>query len=83
MLTSILHAAAATAAFPSEEPGGEPTEEPSEDDPYATTGHPEAFLRALHLQLAVGGAAPAVRPDLLLVLVDALRTTNRRYLRPH
>ena len=53
------------------------------DDPFPTTGNPEAFLRALHLQLALARAAPAVRPDLLLVLVDALRATNRHYLRPH
>jgi hypothetical protein len=82
--------AAATATFPSgalpaedgTDPGGEPGGEPTGDDPFTRTGHPEAFLRALHLQLALAGAAPAVRPDLLLVLVDALRATNRHHLRP-
>lgn len=52
-------------------------------DPFLATGNAEAFLRALHLQLALGAPAPAVRPDLLLVLVEALRTTNPHYLRPH
>jgi hypothetical protein len=52
------------------------------DDPFRTTGNPEAFLRALYLQLSLGGDAPAVRSDLLLVLVDVLRATNRHSLRP-
>jgi len=45
-------------------------------DPYLVGGNLEAFLRALHLQLVLSPEPPAVRPDLLLVLVDALRTTN-------
>lgn len=36
----------------------------------------QAFLRALYLQLALGGRPPAVRADLLLVLVGVLRETN-------
>jgi hypothetical protein len=51
-------------------------------DRYLATGNAEGFLRALYLQLSLGSPAPAVRSDLLLVLVDALRVTNRHYLRP-
>lgn len=46
----------------------------------ATPFNAQAFLRALHLQLAVGRAHPAVRADLLLALVDVLRRTNGHYL---
>ncbi len=49
-------------------------------DPFLTTGNPESFLRALYLQLALGGPGPEVRPDLLLVVVEALRGTNPHYL---
>jgi hypothetical protein len=49
-------------------------------DPYQTTGDAEAFLRALYLQLALAPGHPSVRSDLLLVLVDALRTTNPHLL---
>lgn len=49
-------------------------------DPYLRGGNAEAFLRALYLQLALGQRAPAVRADLLLVLVEALRSTNPHYL---
>lgn len=45
-------------------------------DPHLSGGNAEAFLRALHLQLALGPRPPAVRSDLLLVVVDALRRTN-------
>lgn len=45
-------------------------------DPYPAGADLEAFLRALHLQLLLGPEPPAARADLLLVLVDALRTTN-------
>jgi hypothetical protein len=37
----------------------------------------QAFLRSLHLQLALGPRQPEVRADLLLVVIDALRSTNR------
>jgi hypothetical protein len=37
----------------------------------------QSYLRALHLQLSLGAARPDVRSDLLLVLVEALRETNR------
>lgn len=50
---------------------------PSESqDPYLVTGNPEAFLRSLHLQLQLAPDPPQMRPDLLLVLVDALRQSN-------
>jgi len=45
-------------------------------NPFHRTFNVEAFLRALHLQLVLGAARPDVRPDLLLVLLDALRSTN-------
>jgi hypothetical protein len=37
----------------------------------------QSYLRALHLQVSLGAARPGVRSDLLLVLVEALRETNR------
>ena len=49
-------------------------------DPFLVRGDTEAFLRALHLQLVLAPDPPQVRADLLLVLVDALRRTNRSYL---
>jgi hypothetical protein len=51
-------------------------------DPYLRSGNSEAFLRALYLQLALGQRPPAVRADLMLLLVDALRSTNRGFLEP-
>ena len=51
-------------------------------DPYATSANPEAFLRALHLQVALAADQVSVRADLLLELVDALRATNAAYLQP-
>ena len=50
-------------------------------DPFLAGGNAQAFLRALHLQLALAPAPPAIRSDLLLVMVDALRATNPHYLR--
>ena len=59
------------------------THGPGEDaDPYARSANPEAFLRALYLQLAIGPRPPAVRSDLLLVLVEALRRSNPWTLAP-
>jgi hypothetical protein len=49
-------------------------------DPYLAGGNAEAFLRALYLQLSLGSRPPQVRSDLLLVVVDALRSTNHAYL---
>ncbi|SDO32040.1 Protein of unknown function [Nocardioides szechwanensis] len=51
-------------------------------DPFLAGGNAEAFLRALYLQLAMGQRPPAVRADLMLLLVDALRSTNPHYLGP-
>jgi Protein of unknown function (DUF2785) len=53
---------------------------PADRDPYLTTGNPESFLRALHLQVQLAPEPIDVRADLLLTIVDALRTTNAVYL---
>jgi hypothetical protein len=53
---------------------------PPETDPFLVTGNPEAFLRALHLQVALAPEPIDVRADLLLELVGALRVTNAAYL---
>ncbi|MGA8245356.1 MAG: DUF2785 domain-containing protein [Nocardioides sp.] len=53
---------------------------PADRDPYLTTANPEAFLRALHLQVQLAPEPIDVRADLLLTIVDALRTTNAVYL---
>jgi hypothetical protein len=49
-------------------------------DPFLPTANAEAFLRALHLQLAIAPTPPDIRPDLLLVAMSALRSTNPSYL---
>jgi hypothetical protein len=49
-------------------------------DPFLLTGDAEAFLRALYLQLALVPDPPALRSDLMLTLLDALRRSNRGYL---
>ncbi len=51
-------------------------------DPFLVGGNAQAFLRALHLQLALGPRPPEVRSDLLLVLVQALKATNPDFLMP-
>ena len=53
---------------------------PAGEDPYLTTGNPEAFLRALHLQVALAPEPIDVRADLLLTIIDALRASNSAYL---
>jgi hypothetical protein len=53
---------------------------PTNGDPYLASGNVEAFLRALYLQLALGTQPPAVRADLLLLLLDELRTSNPGWL---
>ncbi|WP_210440412.1 DUF2785 domain-containing protein [Nocardioides xinjiangensis] len=60
---------------------GNPVGGPVDHDPFAATAAAQAFLRALFVQLSLAPDAPAVRPDLLLVLIEALRTTNAPYLR--
>ncbi len=49
-------------------------------DPFLPTANAEAFLRALHLQLAIAPSPPEIRPDLLLAVMAALRSTNPSYL---
>ncbi|MDE0776103.1 DUF2785 domain-containing protein [Nocardioides sp.] len=48
----------------------------SSADPYLATGNAQGFLRSLYLGLALGARPPAIRADLMLVLVGALRGTN-------
>lgn len=47
--------------------------------PFRVIGNVQAYLRSLHLQLALGTQHPAVRTDLLLVLIAHLRRTNPAY----
>lgn len=49
-------------------------------DPYRAAGNVQAFLRALHLQLALGPRAPAARADLLLTLIDHLKRAHPDFL---
>jgi hypothetical protein len=51
-------------------------------DPFATASPAQDFLRALFVQLSLAPEPPTVRPDLLLVLIDALRATNAPFLSP-
>lgn len=51
-------------------------------NPFLVAGNAQSFLRSLHLQLALGQEQPDVRSDLLLVLIDYLRRTNRPYFIP-
>lgn len=53
---------------------------PEGTDPGDHQAAPEAFLRALHLQLALGPRKPPLRADLLLAVVAALSRTNAAYL---
>jgi hypothetical protein len=47
-----------------------------DDDPYLVTGNVQSYLRALYVQLALSTRPPAVRADLLLVLIEQLRKSN-------
>ena len=60
---------------------GNPFGGPVDHDPFAPTAAPQALLRALFVQLSLAPEAPTVRPDLLLVVIDALRLSNSPYLR--
>jgi hypothetical protein len=60
---------------------GNPFVGPVDFDPFAPTAAPQAFLRALFVQLSLAPEPPTVRPDLLLVVIEALRMTNAPYLR--
>ncbi|GAB3020972.1 membrane protein [Nocardioides flavus (ex Wang et al. 2016)] len=53
---------------------------PVDHDPFAHTAAPQAFLRALFVHLSLAPEPPGVRPDLLLVVIEALRMTNAPYL---
>ena len=46
-----------------------------------TAENAQTFLRAVHLQLALGAPAPRARADLLLAVLAALRASNRDVLR--
>ncbi|WP_416956950.1 DUF2785 domain-containing protein [Nocardioides sp. T5] len=60
---------------------GNPFAAPVDHDPYAPAAAAQAFLRALFVQLSLAPEPPSVRPDLLLVVIEALRMTNVPYLR--
>jgi len=60
--------------------GGASAHTREDRDPFLRTGNAESFLRALYLQLALAPNPPAVRADLLLVLVQALKRTNPHFL---
>ena len=49
-------------------------------DPFLVAGNVQAYLRSLHLQLALTPNPPAVRADLLLTVMDRLRDSNPDYL---
>jgi hypothetical protein len=49
-------------------------------DPYLHGGNADAFLRALYFQLAFAPKPPAVRSNVLLLVVDALKTAHPHYL---
>jgi len=51
-----------------------------EADPFVGTADAQAFLRALHLQVALAPQPVEFRSDLLLELVAVLRSTNPSYL---
>jgi hypothetical protein len=57
-----------------------PAPDAGERDPYRVTGNVQGYLRALHLQLALAPHPPACRSDLLLVVMDALRSANPHLL---
>ncbi|GAA5117666.1 DUF2785 domain-containing protein [Alloalcanivorax gelatiniphagus] len=60
---------------------GNPFVGPVDHDPFAPAAAPQAFLRALFVQLSLAAEPPTVRSDLLLVVIEALRMTNAPYLR--
>ncbi len=51
----------------------------ADHNPFHVAGNVQSYLRGLHLQLGLGGQRPAVRTDLLLVLIDQLKATNSAY----
>ena len=59
---------------------GNPFGGPVDHDPFAGTAAPQAFLRALFVQLSLAPEPPPVRSDLLLVVIEALRMSNAPFL---
>ena len=59
---------------------GNPFGTGGDGDPFPPTAMPQTFLRALFVHLSLGPEPPLVRPDLLLVVIEALRLTNAHYL---
>ena len=51
-----------------------------DDDPYTVAGNVQPYLRAPHLQLALAPRPPAHRADLLLTLIDRLKSANPNFL---
>lgn len=51
-------------------------------DPYLVAANVQAYLRSLHLLLAIAPHPPANRSDLLLAVMDRLRESNPDYLSP-
>ena len=62
-------------------PPATPSRARSTTTPTPRPPAPQAFLRALFVQLSLAPEPPTVRPDLLLVVIEALRMTNAPYLR--
>jgi hypothetical protein len=62
--------------------GASPYTRAEGSDPFLPTNTAQAFLRSLYLRLAVGSRPPAVRADLMLVLVGLLRETNPSFQHP-
>ncbi len=60
--------------------GANPFAATGQRDPYHVANNAQAFLRALHLQLSLAGNPPQVRPDMILVLIEALKATNVPFL---
>ena len=54
----------------------------TEAEPLPASYNVQGFLRALHLQLALGPNPPACRSDLLLAVIGALKHSNPHYLGP-
>ena len=54
----------------------------TEAEPLPASYNVQGFLRALHLQLALGPNPPACRSDLLLAVIDELKHSNPHYLGP-
>ncbi len=46
-------------------------------DPFERAGNPRAFLRALYIALSLDAPGPALRGDLLLTLISALRASTQ------